>query len=450
MNKLEILKNKFLNGNESRILNRISEKESNNIMLRSVKKDPIIIGISGSKGKSTISYLIHNYLKKEGYRSMLYSSIGIDSRASFNIIDEEVENPIVDTQMILDIVEEAIEYDAEYIIMEVNERAIHKGYTNNFPFDIRLLSNIRDTHNTYFYNNYRETKINFFKEASKETTLIFNASSKETFEELYNINSNKKITYMSNYVTNEKEIDRNKVDYFVTSSEEQMDSVEGLRFEVNEESFSTNMLYSHNAINIAGVISVLKEINIYDYNKFAEYIKSITIPGRDEIINLNNRKIIINTSISPQLKRLNSYKVRGEFNKLHLLVGAVGLGYKYWIDEFGEEKLIRERELSISYAFNYLKKYVDSVTITTNDSGDTNKEELINYQASFIDNGIEVKKEIDRTSAIKNILINSSDGDLIYISGRGNRRVMCDSKNDYVLHKDKEVLLEILKEIGWV
>lgn len=450
MNKLYKIRDIYKIGNKASIKKQLVKTSNQDMLTRSmIHKEPKIIGISGSKGKSTIAYLIHNYLKVNGYKSILYSSIGIDSPASFNIIDEAVENPILDTQMIYDMIEEAIEYDTDYIILEVNERAIEKGFTKDMPFDIRVLSNINKTHNTYFYSNYEDIKKKFFSEADLETTLIFNASTKEMFDELYGINKNKKVTYMSNYVVNSKDIDKSKVNYILTSDEKNMDNLEGLKFKVNNQVFESNMIYPHNAVNIMGVISVLEELGVYDYDKFKTYIRSINIPGRDEVIKINNRTIIINTAITPHLEFLHKYKSRGDIREISLLVGAVGMGYVHWVNEFGEDKLISEREKSIEFAYRYLNKYVDNVYITTNDSGGINKDQLIEYQASLVDKGIKVHKELDRRKAIKNILLDSKEGDLIYISGRGNRRVMCDSQNTFILHKDKEVLIEMIKEIGW-
>ena len=45
-------------------------------------KDLKIIGVTGSRGKTTVAYIIHEYLKSCGYKSMLYSSLGIDSPSS--------------------------------------------------------------------------------------------------------------------------------------------------------------------------------------------------------------------------------------------------------------------------------------------------------------------------------------------------------------------------------
>ena len=51
-----------------------------------INKDFTFIGITGSRGKSTVCFMIHEFLKEKGYKSILYSSIGIDSPKSFFIV----------------------------------------------------------------------------------------------------------------------------------------------------------------------------------------------------------------------------------------------------------------------------------------------------------------------------------------------------------------------------
>ena len=123
-----------------------------------------IIGITGSRGKSTTAFLVHQYLEAMGYKSILYSSIKIKSPVSY--IDENApcEIPLQNENTLLDIIEEAQAYEADYIVLEVNESAIEKGLVKEIPFSIRALTNIIPYHNDEQYSEeeYINLKKSFF------------------------------------------------------------------------------------------------------------------------------------------------------------------------------------------------------------------------------------------------------------------------------------------------
>ena len=102
-----------------------------------------IIGITGSKGKSTTAFLLHEYLKLLGYKSILYSSIKIDSPASRISNKNACEVAVYKEEDLLNIIEEVEAYDPDFLILEVNESTIQKGLLDNFEFDIKLYNMMR-------------------------------------------------------------------------------------------------------------------------------------------------------------------------------------------------------------------------------------------------------------------------------------------------------------------
>ncbi len=419
-----------------------------------VDKKMRLIGITGSKGKSTVAYILHKYLQKMAYKSVLYSSISIDSPTSFNVADVAVENPLINEQGLLDAIEEAIAYDADFLVLEVNERAIHKGLTKDIPFDVRVITNISKNHNNIFYPNYVEIKKSFFSEikAEDDVTCIFSESNEQMFDEIYASTPKNKVTYMSEYVTRIKEIDQSKVN-FKLSSDGRLDTLGGLNFTIakgsNKYSFESNLIMPYNAINLAGVVAILDTLNIFDNAVFRDFIQDLNIPGRDEIIHINGRHIIITTGIDPQLEKLKKYQSNGEINKIVVVSGAPGFGHKHWVHEFQEENLIKEREAGIKYAYTYIGNYADKVYITETDNGTTNLNSLMDYQASFLNNDIPYVTESNRKEAIRKAITDSKQGDVIYIAGRGNRNMLCTSYEGFKLHLDKAVVQDIIKELNW-
>lgn len=408
-----------------------------------------IIGITGSHGKSSVAFMIHEYLKDKGFKSILYSSISIDSPASFNKANEAVENPLRDEQMLLNAIEEAYAYETDYLVLEVNERAIKKGLTKDIPFDLRIITNINPTHNTFFYPDYVQIKKRFFEEIGSDDDVVclFSSDDKVIFNSLYESNSKRKVTYMSKYVKEKRGIASERVNYLLTANQV-FDTINGMQFIVkapkNDYNIQTNMLFPHNGLNVTCVIAALETLGVFDHQLFSKFVSNLSIPGTDEIHDYLNRKIIITRGMSPHLEQLNKYKSQNQISKICLVTGTSGMGVKSWKNEFTDKVYVNEKEYSVSFAFKYAEKYADKIYITTSDSGATNKADLLNYQADFINDQIQKEIILDRKDAIIQAIENSKENDVILITGRGNRRVLCDSATTRKLHLDSDIVKEII------
>ena len=143
--------NKLKEKLKQEIKEKLFKKENKN---KSEKvKEPIIIGITGSRGKSSVAYMLHNFLKNLGYKSILYSSIEIDSELSYVKKKFAVDNPIKSKAVLLNAVEQCMDQNADFLILEVNERAIKLGIIDDVEFDIRVLTNIIEKQNEVFYQD---------------------------------------------------------------------------------------------------------------------------------------------------------------------------------------------------------------------------------------------------------------------------------------------------------
>jgi UDP-N-acetylmuramoyl-L-alanyl-D-glutamate--2,6-diaminopimelate ligase len=201
----------------------------------------------------------------------------------------------------------------------------------------------------------------------------------------------------------------------------------------------------HNAMNIGLVYTILNEIEEYDYNSYMKVLNTITIPGRCETYNFNNRKIIISYGLDPELVNLKKYKDNKQINKILVVTGASGLGHKTWGKEFSSDEYIEEKMEGMSFAYNYIQKYADYVYITSSDSGATNKEELINHQSSLV---TKINKQCyeNRKYAIFKAISDAEERDVVLISGRGNRKIMCDGYDSISFLLDKDVVEEVIND----
>ena len=83
-----------------------------------------IIGITGSFGKSSLCYILSSYLKHIGKKVVSYSSIEIDSPKSNKTKHQSQEIVIKNKEVLDSAIKEAKEYNADFLILEINEEII--------------------------------------------------------------------------------------------------------------------------------------------------------------------------------------------------------------------------------------------------------------------------------------------------------------------------------------
>lgn len=444
--KINQLIEKLEKNNKKPILNREKLKKIKDKKIDNLK----IIGVTGSRGKSTVAYLLHSYLKQNGYKSVLYSSIMIDSYLSYKTPNEAVENPFKNSQMLLDAIEEAVAYAADYLILEVNERAIFNELTKDVPFDIRILTNIYPKQNE-LYEDYVSLKKNFLKEAKDEEILVLGVVDKDTVALFHEFKDKNVITYSSEYLVSHYGID--SVDYLIQPHEQYFDSIHGLKFEVKQNQnisvIQTPLFMPYQAFNITCVKATLEALKVYKEKSFLNLLSEVVVPGCDEVVYVQNRTIIVSLNLAPQLEILKKYQNRNEIHHIIVVTGSTGSGYKNWTEEFDKEKINVEHEKDMAFAYQYISEFANQLYITITDIGANHKKEFLEYQVSLVENKVSTSVIDDRYEAIKTALLNSQEGDVIYISGRGNRRVMCISQNEMTFFVDIEQVKNILKEIQW-
>ncbi len=451
--KLEKLK-KELSEKFKNKKNSLSKKYKN-LKNKEFNKEPKIIGITGSRGKSTTAYLVHNYLKKLGYKSILYSSIEIDSPVSVNLVNEPYEELINNEEKLHNLLVESTAYDADYIVLEIHEFVLDKEFIKNIPFDIRVLTNLNSKHNDELFTEeeYVNLKLSFFKDIDEENCeciLGFQDYPKELLDKILSLNSLKKHIYSSGYVAETKGLDLKDLSVYL---KELNTSLNGMDMTVNiegtDESFKTNLIMSHNALNILGVITILNVLALFEINKFRHFIKDIKVPGRAYLIKVKNRNIIIDYFINPTLENLYQYKQRGMIKDIRIVTGAIGTGFITWNEKFSSDKFVNSRKTSRNFAMNMINQYADYVYLTENDNANELVTDICEELKSYLNEEKNVKIIVDRYEAIRAAIDESNENDVILITGRGERSMLCDTKDHIKYVRDRSVVEKILDKKEW-
>lgn len=446
-------KREYLEKKELKNVRKINKKFENKLhKLKKSKNSKAlkVIAITGSCGKSTTAVILHENLKALGYKSVLYSSAMVDSPASFLKKNEAYEIAVRNEEALLSIINEVEAYGADYLILEINESTIEKGFLDDVDFDVRVLTNLNPKHNLERYSEekYVSLKKSFFENINDECKCVIGLQdyNKQLFEELLSLNNCEKFTFTSNYIANVKGVNPLDITCLLTELDS---SLEGLSMRVvsdNEKyEFDTKVIARHNALNFVCVMTILKALNIFDLQTFQNCVKDIKIPGRSEIYNISGRYVVIEPHMAKMLETLKEYKNNGLIKKIKVVVGSMGYGYKNWDERLKTIEFRESRTKVRKYAMNLLKNYADFVYLTESD----NASELALNICTELQNNLEGKVPSviieNCEEAIKQAIMESEVGDVVLISGRGNRCVSCNSTLTIKLVKDSEVVEQVLK-----
>ena len=435
---------------KKQIKKRIIRKEFKNSN-RKHSSELKIIGITGSRGKSTTALIIHNYLKDLGYKSTLYSSVMVDSPASYLKKNEAYEVAVRDEAALISIIEEVEAYGADYLVLEVNESTLAKGFLKDVPFDIRVLTNLNPKHNLEQYSEkqYVELKKSFFKDVEDYCKCVigFQDYDKELLDELLKTNKYPKFICASNYVATLKGLEKEKVTCLLTGLNT---DITGMKLEFNLNGainkIDTNLMMSYNALNILTAVTTLEALDVFDVRKFEQTLNNIVIPGRAEVFRENGKLIVVEAHLPAMLDCLKMLKEQGKVDKIKVVIGSMGHGYKHWDARFKTEEFALQRKEVRKYAMNLLKDVVDYVYITESDSGKENALDICKELESYLDGKVPSTIIVNREEAIEQAICESKEGEIVFISGRGNRRVLCNGENTMKLLKDSDVVKKVLEQ----
>ena len=137
-----------------------------------------IIGVTGSTGKSSTCVMLHEYLKSLGYKSVLYSSAMVDSPVTYIDKTIGIEIALRSEQDLFNIIEEVEAYEADYLILEVNESVLEKHILDDIDFDVKVLTNLNPFHSeeNYSEEEYVNLKKTFFKNLNNKVQTLWSKS----------------------------------------------------------------------------------------------------------------------------------------------------------------------------------------------------------------------------------------------------------------------------------
>lgn len=387
-----------------------------------------VIGITGTKGKSTVVYMLTKIFEEAGLPVAAIGSLG------FRIKHKEWPNNLKMTMpgrwKLQKFLAQALKENCKYVVLEVTSEGLRQNRHLGINFDCAVFTNLSKEHIEAHgsFENYKKTKTRLFKAA--KNFHIINADS-EYADFFSDFNPKGHIFYGIKNGDVKPEVFK---------------ILPSIKFSLDGADFDLKLVGEFNLFNALAVIAVAKAYKI-DLRLIKSALERIEkVPGRMEFVYDDKFKVVVDYAHTPDsfeavYKTLSSLRERApeatERSNLIGVFGATGGGRDKWKrPEFGK----------------IAAKYCDKIILTDEDPYDEDPLEIIKQVESGL---LEVKSRIlyipdyeiiiDRKEAIKKALIKAQKGDIVAITGKGSEPVMAVAGGRKIPWSDKDIVLEILK-----
>lgn len=389
-----------------------------------------MIGVTGTNGKTTTTYLIREILRKAGYKVGVIGTI--------QILIEDLVLPVnnttpdvIDLQAVL---AEMLKNGIEYVVMEVSSHALALGRVAGCEFDIGVFTNMTRDHLDFHgtFENYAEAKAQLFRMLNEEIgckpgkSAVINADDPISAFMLMNADC-KKYTYgvkeKADFLAENVEIKASGAEFTLTTSSESVPLRLGI----------TGMFNVYNVLAAIGA-TVAEGVSFDIIKRALEGFSSV--PGRFELVSSGQPfSVIVDYAHTPDGLE-NILKTAREFAKRKIIT----------VFGCGGDRDRTKRPIMGSIAAQY-----SDVVIATSDNPRSEDPDFILSEVEEgivrgISEGKVYKKISDRRQAIKAAINLAQKDDIVIIAGKGHETYQI-LKDKTVPFDDREVAREAIREM---
>lgn len=126
-----------------------------------------VIGVTGTNGKTTTSFMIHNILKQAGINVAITTTVGYG--IGDDIVSQSEHITTAQSGVLLRRLRDFARAGVEWVIVETSSHALAQHRVWGIPYEIAVLTNLTHDHLDYHgtFNNYSEAKRRLFKIANR-------------------------------------------------------------------------------------------------------------------------------------------------------------------------------------------------------------------------------------------------------------------------------------------
>ncbi len=372
-----------------------------------------VLGVTGTKGKTSTIEIINAILAEANYKTALASSL------RFKIDKESEKNEYKMTMpgrfFLQKFLRKAVRTGCQYAILEMTSEGAVQYRHKFIKLNAMLFTNLSPEHieSHGSFENYRSAKLKLFKalEKSREKRRIIVVNADDSNASYFlNFNVEERITYGL----------KDLKSYKIKKS--------GMTFALDNTVINSKLSGEFNLYNILAAIAFAKSQNIGMGTIKWAIEKFSGIEGRMEDIDEGQDfKVIVDYAHTPDsLEKV--YEIFQNSRKICVLGSAGG----------GRDKWKRPKMGKIA------SKHCDEVILTNEDPYDEDPEKIVQDIIKGVSSG-RYEIILDRREAIKKAFKYAKTGDAVIITGKGAEPWIMGPKGDKIRWDDREVAREELR-----
>jgi UDP-N-acetylmuramoyl-L-alanyl-D-glutamate--2,6-diaminopimelate ligase len=405
----------------------------------------IIIGVTGTNGKSTTVNLISKILEEAGFKTAISSTV------NFKIGDREWLNDLKMTMpgrfFLQKLLSDAVKTGCQFAIIESSSEGILQHRHMGIHFDAMVFTNLTPEHIEAHggFENYKKAKREYFSHLQNLPHKII-AGKKIPKIIAANLDDPHGCDFMLYHVDKKISFGKNG-DLKIKGSDLSL-TEQGISFNVNGTKFNLRLKGIFDFYNALAAVALTSGFDVELNTAKLALEKIPNVPGRMELIEEGqNFKVLVDYAPEPEGIRQLYATVKSwpdyakastgkPHKKIIHLLGSTG----------GGRDTSRRKILGQLAGTN-----ADIVIVTNEDPYNDNPQEIIHQVADgAVEAGKIIKENLfrdpDRRNAIAKAFSLAKEGDLVMLTGKGAEQKMA-VRNGYIPWDDREVAKEELKKL---
>ena len=379
------------------------------------------MGVTGTKGKTTVVELLHEILKEGGAKVASLSSLRFRIGDKIQINDRKMTMP--GRFFVQKFLHEAAEAGCKYAILEVTSEGIKQFRHRFIRFQTAVMTNVSSEHieSHGSFEKYLRAKLDLFWRLPKRGLAIINRDD-PLYQRFSAATPAHKIFYGKEGVA---------ISTKLLAVRHVKINEGGIDFEINNQVIFSPLLGEFNFYNVLAAVTAGLSQHVA-YEKIAAAVSGVSvIPGRVEFVQKEPFDVVVDYAHTPDsLKKVYTF-LKESNPALICVLGAAGGGRDKW----------KRPELGRIAA-----EFCDEIILTNEDSYDEDPASIVEEVSRGV-GGKKCKKILDRRMAIREALKLARGGDAVVITGKGAEPLMAGPLGAKIPWDDREVIREELAKI---